>query len=392
MKKIYSLAILAAACLGMASCSDDKGEATQLSTIKVLSAETSFESLADTGKVVLDCNPVKAYVGKDDQDWLDVQIDQNTVNLYAKLNGSSESRNALLTIKKSENDSIQLNVDQKGLVFIVESKSDIVLYDDESHEYTYKVQSAVAGKILSAPSWVTANMTKEQIDVKISANNDGHMRQGYVKYNCGSIVDSIKVSQYDFDKDLKGNYLLLTEYDAEKNVYRGYLPVTMGESTMSLEFDYNGQTIKAGFNTSFDRDNVAFSISSGQVIASFQKRNQWTYFHGIFATAGNATLNRQDSNGNLIFGDESGLITAPMVYDDVRGTYGFFTGDAYNSGGYQGTFAKILIGAFTNSIPYQATLVDGSVWSIEGPLVLVKYDSPAAAQALKTAKPLSFGK
>lgn len=386
MKKIYSLVMLAAVCLGMASCSDDKGEATALSTIKVLSAETSFESVADTGKVVLDCTPVKAYVEEADKDWLDVKIDQNTVNLYAKQNGASESRNTLLTIKKNDNDSIQLNVDQKGLVFIVDGKSDIVLYDDEAHEYSYDVQSAVAGTILSAPEWVDATMTKEKINVKVSANNDGHMRAGYVKYNCGSIVDSIKVSQYDFDKDIKGNYMLLIGYDESSNGYQSYLPVVMSESQMSFSFAYGTATINAAFNTSFDRDAVSFSIASGQTVGLLKKGAKTTYFHSFFATANNATANRQDSNGNLIFGDESGLITAAMSYDKVRGTHGIFSGDAYNSGGYQGDFAKILIGAFTNSIPYQSTLIENSIFLLEGKLVLVKVDSQEAAKIRATGK------
>lgn len=392
MKKIYSLAILLAACLGMVSCDEEKGEATALSTIKVLSAETSFESVADTGKVVLDCNPVKAYVDAEDQNWLDVQIDQNTVNLYAKLNGASESRNAMLVIKKNENDSILLNVDQKGLVFIVENKQDIVLYDDEAHEFTYKVNSVVAGDIISKPEWVDATMTKEKIDIKVTANNEAHLRQGSVKYKCGSVVDSIKVSQYDFDKDIKGDYVLLLGYNQETGKSQSYIPVSITESSMNFSFLYGTTTIDAFFNVGFDEEEIAFSIASEQTIGMVQVRNKYTYFTAIFASASGATLNRQDSNGNVIFGDETGLITAPLTYDEERGTYGIFSGDAYNNSGYQADFGQIVIGAFSNVIPYASTLVENSMWAMPGTLVLVKADSKVAAKAKATAKPFSIAK
>ena len=380
MKKIYSFIILATLCLGLASCSDDKGEPTPLSTIKVLAAETSFESDPSTGEVVVDCNPIQAYVGKEDQAWLDVQIDQNTVKLSAKRNESSESRNALLTIKKSANDSVMINVAQKGLIFIVENKTDILQATDLAKEYNFDISSSIPGYIISVPDWMEANITSDKLNIKVKENNEGHVREGYVKFGCGNVKDSVKVTQFEFEKDLLGDYELWLGYDEETDKCERKLPVTVtstenGAVTLNLSTVYENTKVNLQFPMSFDSDSLKFTINSGHSIGQYRnKKNKWRYFYGIFADTDGVYLQLQDANNNILLTDDSGTISAVMRHEDGKGTYGTFSGLAYNKSGNVAKFGSIYVGAFTSTPPKEGDLVDGKWAFYLKDMMLVKKD------------------
>jgi len=380
MKKIYSFILLASLCFGVASCSDDKGEATPLSTIKVLAAETSFESAPSKGKVVVDCNPMAAYVGVEDRNWLDVQVDKDTVKLSAKRNISNESRNAMLVIKKNAKDSVMLNVDQKGLIFIVQDKQDIMQHNDLSQSYSFKISSSIQGQILSAPSWIDASMTMDKLSINVTENNEGHIREGFVKYNCGSVTDSIKVTQFELEKDLLGEYELWIDYDEKTDLCTSKLPVNIqstenGSVTMNFTALYKNTNVNFQFPMTFDADSLSFSIGSGQCVASFKdKKNKWTYFYAIFVDSNGTYLPYEDSNGNVILNDETGKVSSFMKYDNKKGTYGRFSGLAFNNSGNMATFGSIYVGAFSTSSPYLNNLVDNEFAFYLKDMMLVKKD------------------
>lgn len=380
MKKIYGFVLLAALCLGMVSCSEDKGEATPLSTINVIAAETSFESSESTGKVVVDCNPIAAYVDAADQQWLDVQVEQNTVTLSAKRNTSTESRNALLTIKKSANDSVMLNVDQKGMVFIVHDKVDIMQKNDLAGEYSYSVSSEIQPQILSTPSWIEANFANDKLNVKVSENNDGHVRQGYVTYSCGNMKDSVKVTQFELVKDLLGDYELWVDYNEETDLCETKVPVNIsmtenGAVTMNFTSLYKNTNVNFQIPMTFSEDSLAFNITSGQLVASYQnKKNKWTYFYAIFVDPNGTYLPYEDSNGNVILSDTSGKITAFLQHEEGKGTYGKFAGKAFNNSGNVADFGSIYFGAFSVSAPYVSYLIDNEWAFYLRNMMLVKKD------------------
>lgn len=375
--------IVTAGCLlGLASCSDDDYKATELSTIKVLSAETSLQACKDTGYVVLDCAPMQAYVDAADQDWIKVEVKDDSVKFYAVQNESTESRNTKLTIKKSANDSIMMNVDQLGLIFIVQNRVDIVQMNDEAKSYHFNVKTDYVGEIVSTPDWVTADFTESRMNINFAENKEGHMREGYVTYRCGNFKDSLKVTQYDLQKDLLGDYYLLTGYDAKTDTYTGEpIPVTLKQNTagaisMNLTALYNNKAnVAVSFPVSFDEDSVSFSISSGTVVARYvnPKGNKTTYFWSVFCDPNGTYLPYVEQGTNeIVMKNTSGKITAYMTYDKKKGTYGFFSGMAYDESGYSAEFGSLNVGGFTTSDPYKKNLVNNEWWFSLSNIVLVK--------------------
>lgn len=371
---------VASAILGLASCGDDNDyKATPLSTINVLSSETALLANPDTGYVVTDCEPVKAYVSPADQSWINVEIKGDSVKFYSKQNESTESRNTLLVIKKSENDSVQLNIIQRGMIFIVENKTDIVQANDNAQDYHFKVNTNYKGEIVSTPEWATANFEGSRLNINVNKNEEGHMREGYVAYRCGNYKDSVKVTQYDFEKDILGEYEIWVGYDAKSDIVKTKIPATLksssnGAVTLNFQALYKNRTIDVQFPVTFDNDSVSVSIASGQNVASFHdKRNNWTYFYTMFASPTGSVLPALNQNGDTLMQNTSGKITAYLKYDKKKGTtYGNFSGLAYNEGGYSAEFHSLYIGAFSSSIPYKKELIDNEWWTSLYDMVLVK--------------------
>lgn len=379
MKKIYGMLLAAVCVLAMTSCGDDNdNQATALSTINVLSSETQLQARPDTGKVVVDCHPVKAYVAAEDESWLKVEVKDDNVWFYATQNESTESRNSLLVIKKSDNDSVQLNILQKGMIFIIDKKTNITQVTDNAKSYYFNVNTDYVGNIVSTPEWAEARFENSRLYIDVKENNEGHLREGYVAYACGNYKDSIKVTQYDFDKDILGEYEIWEGYDADLDLCQTKIPATLqasanGSVTLNFDANYENTVVHVQLPVTFDGDSIAINIQSGQQVASFKdKRNKWTYFYSVYATDKGIVLPATDQAGNLLYLNTSGNIKAFMKYDQKKGTYGMFSGFAYNEGGYVGEFYKMYIGAFSTSSPYESSLINGEWWLSLSRIMLVK--------------------
>lgn len=67
-------------------------------------------------------------------------------------------------------------------------------------------------------------------------NNEGHLREGYIRLNVSNYKDSICVKQFDFAKDIAGDYSLV--YTDNETKQRCFLPVklTLSGTTYRLNF------------------------------------------------------------------------------------------------------------------------------------------------------------
>ena len=228
------MSLVAGCAIGIFSCSDDNDyKATPLSTIEVLSASTSLIAGQDTGWVKTNCNVAAAYVDAEDRSWIDVTVKGDSVKFFTKQNESTESRNTMLVIKKSDNDSVKVNITQRGMIFIVQKKVNIVQFTDDAKSYYYNINTDYVGKVVETPSWIEANFTDSRLNINVAENNEGHIREGYVKYSCGNFSDSICVTQYEFAKDILGEYELWVGYNEETDVMEKKVPATLSTNVSS---------------------------------------------------------------------------------------------------------------------------------------------------------------
>lgn len=349
----------------VASCSNDNDyHAVAESTINVLSAKTSLGPNDSEGAVTVDCTPVQAYT--DEPTWLTTTVDGNTVKLAALANDSRQSRNAKLVIKKAANDSIVLNVSQYGLILTVDN-ADIVQSNDGAGSYTKKCSCNTAVEITYAPDWATATVDANEgtMSVDLDANNTGHFRADYIKYKAAGVRDSFIVKQYDFDADIAGNYIFAynTLNDSMKVEFKT-VHATLSRSGLSVTFpDYGKYTFPVIVNDSIG----AVQIKSNQNIGRFGKY----YVYNAFI----------DMEGDYYYGTQSGLITAPFKYSEEYGTYGFFSGIAYDVYGKTGTFLSMILQVYKAKNPSQSNYMTNLFW-IASPYMLQEPKDESAAKSL----------
>lgn len=328
IKKNILFLTLALVCMMMSSCSDDASSPIAMSTINIVSSKTSLGALAEEGNVVLDCVPSAAYTNS--TDWLTVTTDGNTVKFSATQNSSIESRNAKLVIKKSANDSILVNVSQKGLVFVIKGE-DLNLTSDDAYTTVYNMNSTIEAQVISCPDWIKASVNGGSLTIDVDKNESGSLRAGYVKVGYGEFADSIHVSQYEYAKDVAGNYTF-SYYDDDEEEYVD-LPAT-------IKWDELNMTV-AGYELSvpitFDAETNSISIQSGQYLG--QVGNNYAYM--LFLDESGMTGEQSYiASYNL-----TGLVTASLT-DALTEDGAEFKGSAYKLVGEATPFYAMMIAQY----------------------------------------------
>lgn len=368
MKK--SIYIIGMAAMGlMASCSSDSDyQAVAESTINVLSAQTSLGPNASEGEVTVDCTPAKAYT--DEPSWLSASIEGSTVKLAALANDSRQSRNAKLVIKKTEADSVVINVSQYGLVLEM-NKADMIFSNDEATEFVKAYNSNADVKVIYAPEWVKASVdtVSKELKVSLSENTTGHLRADYIKYQVAAVTDSFVVKQFDYDKDIAGKYFFTYhDFDENDSLKQYTVHATLSRTELSIP------ELGLVFPITVNEATGSVETRSSQCLGKVGK-----YF--IYDTF-------LDEDGAYYMGTESGVISAIFKYSEDYGTYGFFGGTAYNVNNESGNFLAMILQVFKAKSPSKSNYVLDQGWMIQ-PYFQKKLQNGQVASAKRQAPALA---
>lgn len=371
MKK--SIYIIGMAAMGlMASCSSDSDyQAVAESTINVLSAQTSLGPNASEGEVTVDCTPAKAYT--DEPSWLSASIEGSTVKLAALANDSRQSRNAKLVIKKTEADSVVINVSQYGLVLEI-NNANMIYSNNQPVEFTKTYRSNTDMKVIYAPEWAKASVdtNSKELKVSLSENTTGHLRADYIKYQVAAVTDSFIVKQFDFDKDIAGEYVFAYYDFNEEDTKLELQTVRAKLSRTELAIPEMGLV----FPVSINEETGSVETRSSQYLGKFGKY----YIYDTFL----------DTDLLGYVGSESGLLSATLKFSEEYGTYGFFGGTAYTINNKTGEFLAMLLQTFKAKSASEANYYNDFCWMV-APYIMsapkknpasVKQQAPALARQL----------
>lgn len=360
MKK--SIYIIGMAAMGlMASCSSDSDyQAVAESTINVLSAQTSLGPDASEGEVTVDCTPAKAYT--DEPSWLSASIEGSTVKLAALANDSRQSRNAKLVIKKTEADSVVINVSQYGLVLEM-NKADMIFSNDAATKFVKAYSSNSDIKITYAPEWAKASVdtVSKELKVSLSENTTGHLRADYIKYQVAAVTDSFVVKQFDFDKDIAGEYVF-AYYDFNEDTKLELKTVRATLSRTELAIPEMGLV----FPVSINEETGSVETRSSQCLGKFGKY----YIYDTFL----------DTEGHAYMGSESGLLSATFKYSEEYKTYGFFGGTAYTVNNKTGEFLAMILQTFKAKSASEANYYNEFCWMVAPYIMSVPKKEPASVK------------
>ena len=356
----------------MASCSSDSDyQAVAESTINVLSAQTMLGPNDSEGAVTVDCTPMKAYT--DEPSWLSTSIEGSTVKLVAIANDSRQSRNAKLVIKKTETDSVVINVSQYGLVLEM-NNANMIYSNNQPVEFTKTYRSNTDMKVIYAPEWAKASVdtNSKELKVSLSENTTGHLRADYIKYQVAAVTDSFIVKQFDFDKDIAGEYVFAYYDFNEEDTKLELQTVRAKLSRTELAIPEMGLV----FPVSINEETGSVETRSSQYLGKFGKY----YIYDTFL----------DTDLLGYVGSESGLLSATLKFSEEYGTYGFFGGTAYTINNKTGEFLAMLLQTFKAKSASEANYYNDFCWMV-APYIMsapkkdpasVKQQAPALARQL----------
>ena len=360
LSRIYYLSLVFMGSLALASCDDDDKVAD--AGVKVLSAETSFDANGGEHEISVSKELVKAYATAD---WLSVDAQGNVAKLTVGENGSNESRHTKVVLKASDTDSTIVNVSQLGAVFVLEGLgSSIVSVSDGAASYEYSMKHTLPVEVSSSADWLKVSATDESLKVDLTANETGHLRNGWIAYATGDRKDTISVVQYDFDQDIAGSYYL-----AFTNGSTGKTSALMAQ----LGKDEDGNLLLAipafGFNIPviFDEKTCQLSISGGSYIGDYS-----AYKVGIAFGY---------TEGEEISWDSSISYPASFQYDDEDGTYAMFE----DNGSYDDPVDMMVFYAFSSTDFTEDTALGALMYLIEP--YLLKVDESAGAKRISFKAP-----
>ncbi len=191
--KNIMLGLLACGTFGFMSCSDD--DFTEFkSALTVTSAETSIEAAGGTKQIHVDGPLASVYASAS---WLTIAQSGSVVNVTAGVNPDVQSRNAIVVLKASENDSTIVNISQSGARFEVNVPEQITVLAHGKSEATFDILHNIPVYTTPSADWISAVVTDDAITIYTEPNATGGDREGFIDVETGTVSKRIEIIQYD---------------------------------------------------------------------------------------------------------------------------------------------------------------------------------------------------
>lgn len=304
MKKIIKLMILSLCVLSFAACGDSSDTDSNL---KIVSSNINFTAAGGTGDIQVEATTSSSVesgtvTATANQPWCQLSVSGNKITVNVPEFYQLEGRSSLITIKCGT-ESTQVTATQAGYVFALDTPSLIVTGGDTQHTDAYAFKYSLPFKFTTTKDWFTATLDGNSVKIAYAANTTGHPRFGYLKYECGTIKDSIRVAQYEISKDIVGTYAFYGTNAANGN--KTYLTANLAQDvsgTMSLNFtDYNWV-----LPVDFDYNTATLKLSAGQYMGTYSIYYMYSvlwdtslgYLSWNLSTTYSATFDYDEAEGN----------------------------------------------------------------------------------------------
>lgn len=344
MKKIFNIMMCLVVAAFAASCSDDNDNPyAHTSSITISEADVLFDAVAsDAGRIAFSSKSnVSVSVSAP---WASATLSGDTVKVSVAQNDTRFSRSASVVLR-SQGDSAVVTLVQKGVTVNIE-KDMLAAKTDNDTTVTCDFSSNVNLAVVSQPDWVSTTIANGKISVNFKSNNTGTFRRGTIYLRSENFTDSVSVSQYDFDNDIKGSYKF-TYYNDTTYTTTRTLNATVKDSVVTL----SGMNLNLPYT--FDENSMSIVVSSGDYVG---RRGSDYYF-----------LMTADEDFNYWSGFNKGItISAPLQHDANGNVEAAFRTN------YSGIiYSTILLGKFTSK-DYSQTSYNGLYQTLARPVLTRK--------------------
>ena len=235
MKKFFSLLAISISILaGFSACEEEDATYTPTeSSIKLIQTDVHFDCLGGEGSIVFESENKVSF--SCDSAWVELsQPTEGTILVKVGKNYNNiQGRNAVIKLSDGQGEK-DIVVIQNGVnrdftptftvkdaptVAIVgneEEYSALWLPSNEAATYAFGY-SSVEPLLLSEEheKWYGYELTEDSLYITVEPNTSGHLRQGFLVFECGALRDVLIISQYDLNEDIYGP-AKLAYYDYDK--------------------------------------------------------------------------------------------------------------------------------------------------------------------------------
>lgn len=316
MKRIFNLILIALCVIGYTSCNDDEGiEYIQESTIKIISRDVSFPAAASQGSIVVEA-PGAITVTTSDQGWCTTSVSGSTIQVNVEENPGLEGRNSMLTIH-CDGDSTAIAIQQSGVIFQLSAGSQIMV-NNEAKTYSYDLVSNVEIALSTSEDWISVKVEEGKLNITLTENNTGHLRNGSIAYAAGAYKDKIEVTQCEFDKDLAGEYQFF--FIDTKDGKTKYLNATLSKTGNNYILDLPDMGFK--IPVIYNQNAGTLSVKGGQYMGDLQTYKVhtalWDITEGYLSWSNAVSMS---ARFEYLEEDGVGYTLASFVDDGSWGTY-----------------------------------------------------------------------
>lgn len=200
---------------------------------------------------------------------------------------------------------------------LVEGKA--IAGDDNAR--TVSVNAAHLDKITltTSSSWINIDKQSDKVVFSIAENNSGHMRSGVVYVETEAGLDSIKVKQCDYDKDIAGDYYLSYYSDYYEQAVTLKASLSKLDADGNATFSFTHVKYPLTITMSYDANTGLLKARCGQKIGVWNGRSTYDMYL-LFAS----------DDGYWTSTSTSSLMNFSFDYNETDGTYGVLESDPSN--------------------------------------------------------------
>jgi len=366
MRKIFALSVFAVSLLLSCSKESPVNPYDRKSEISIEESDILFGEEGGEGCISVNC--AKDYTVECNSDWVTCTKEGLTVRVKANGNNSILGRTATIVLRCGQ-DSVKAVAQQTAFEFRRAIPEEIS-WDDSAGEMKYEYRAPYNVTIDNSSDWCKAEMVGDELKVSFGENTSGVARMNTIYLRgpkATDPVDSIYVSQYDFENKIAGLYTFqyyAKELDEEIWEYVEVLKTEDATITRDPETKAVYLNVECGFSVpmKFDPKRMVLSINGAQYVG-VEKSGKSTFY--IYTTMVDTKI------GVMIYGDVFGM-DAPITTKDGKIYLKFVDNGVwtqYTEGYAADTF---YLYRFTNTPPdYQYSA--GSMASYKYPVLTRKY-------------------
>jgi len=261
MKTSVKYLTLALAAIFMAACSSDDDYTPAESQIAVTASDVLFTVEGGTGTVTYEA-PGTATATLNSS-WCTASVSGNTVTVTAERNPNYEGRTARLVLRY-DIDSVVVAVQQTGMNFDNRDVPSVIALGDTAAALSYTLVSSFDVDVETSADWLTATYSDGILSINVAENATGQPREGYVAYGVNGDMDTISVSQFDFDNVYLGKYAAVY-YDYDEDDYvKDIITFVNNDGEYSLNFgDFEIPVV-------VDKENATMTIYNMQPCGTYE--------------------------------------------------------------------------------------------------------------------------